>query len=387
MASLRIGILTYHFSDNFGALMQAYGLKAWLASQGHHVEFINYHPRHVEEGGDFVAPWNPRHAKANAKIAYLKLSMLQRRLFGNRGQAQAFEAFRRDELNIAGPRLSEKATVETYLAGLAEPYDLIVVGSDQIWAASQQRGLDPVYFADFAIPPGTRKISYAPSFGRATVDAAHRDTLRQLLGGLDGISARERSGGEIVRQLTGRDVTSVPDPTLLLGDFSRAVAGAETTPSGHVFCYALRSGKGIREVAKWVGNTLGRDVISPYNVHRRWPEIGQTVYPSPKGWVALIDRAGFVVTNSFHGTVFSILQRRPFLVVGLPGARTSLNERTLNLLDEVGLRHRFVNNGDMAAARSAFASPIDWDTVQRSLAALQTAGRDYLADQLSQSRK
>ena len=385
MSGLRIGILTYHFSDNFGALMQAYGLKTWLGGLGHHVEFINYHPSHVEDGGDFCRLLDLGQAKANAKIAYLKLSALQRRMFGNRAQAAAFEAFRQDELNVAGPRLETRDKVEAYLAKLLPPYDLIVVGSDQIWAASTQRGLDPVYYADFAVPAQTRRVSYAPSFGRATVDAVHHDATRKLLAGLDGISVRERSGVQIVKALTGQDVACVPDPTLLLGDFSSAIQTAEATPSGHVFCYALRSGAGIRDIAQLVAGKLKTELLSPYNVHRRWLEIGRTVYPSPKGWVAMLDRAAFVVTNSFHGTVFSILQRRPFLVVGLPGTRTSLNERALNLLDEVGLRHRFIANGDMATAQARLAEPIDWEAVVPRLAVLQKSGRDYLSSELARS--
>lgn len=385
MALLRIGILTYHFSDNFGALMQAYGLKNWLANQGHAVDFINYHPRHVEDGGEFQRLLDPRQAKVNSKIAYLKLSSLQRRLFGNRAQSAAFDVFRHQTLSVAGPRLETKQDVERFLATQRPAYDLIVLGSDQIWAASMQRGLDPVYYGDFAVPAGTRRISYAPSFGRATVDEVHHAAMRCYLGALDGISVRERSGAAIVKSLIGRDVACVPDPTLLLGDFSPAIDSAEVTPRGHVFCYALRSGKGIRNVAELVGKTLGAEVLSPYNVHRRWPEIGRTVYPSPKGWIAMIDRSAFVVTNSFHGTVFSLLQRRPFLVVGLAGNRTSLNERSLNLLDEVGLRHRFVENGDLATAQARIAEPVDWDAVTPRLAALQTAGRGYLSEQLAVS--
>lgn len=383
MANLRIGVLTYHFSDNFGALMQAYGLKSWLSNLGHQVEFINYHPSHVEDGGDFHQILNPQQAKANAKIAYLKLSALQRRLFGNKAQAEAFEKFRREELHVAGPRLETREQVEAYIAQLSPIYDLIIVGSDQVWAASTQRGLDPVYYADFAVPPKTRKISYAPSFGRATVDDVHHDSMRQLLSGLDGISVRERSGANIVKSLIHRDVACVPDPTLLLGDFSPAIQTAEATPSGHVFCYALRSGTGIRDVAQMAASALKTEVLSPYNVHRRWPEIGRTVYPSPKGWIAMVNSAACVVTNSFHGTVFSILQQRPFLVVGLPGTRTSLNERSLNLLEEVGLRHRFVENGDIVKAKNILAEPIDWPGVARRLAKLQQSGRDYLGTELA----
>ncbi|RZA13958.1 MAG: polysaccharide pyruvyl transferase family protein, partial [Proteobacteria bacterium] len=198
MKSLRIGILTFHFSENFGALLQAYGLRKWLADLGHSVEFINYHPSHVEGGGDFSRLWDPRAFKANAKIAYLKASMLRQHLFGDKRQTEAFEAFRRNELHLSGPALPTRAAVESHLAAMDHPYDLIVLGSDQVWSASDQHGLDPVYFADFAVPPGTRRISYAPSFGRATVDPANRAELKRMISALDGVSCRERSGAAIV---------------------------------------------------------------------------------------------------------------------------------------------------------------------------------------------
>lgn len=384
MRTLKIGILTFHFSENFGALLQAYGLRTWLSNLGHEVEFINYHPSHVEHGGDFDRLWDPRRLKANTKIAYLRFSTLQQRLFGDRRQAVAFEAFRRNELGIDGPQLPTREAVELHLSAMRRPYDIIVVGSDQIWSASDQHGLDPVYFADFAVPAGTRRISYAPSFGRAHVDGGNRTELTRMLSALDGISCRERSGGAIVHELTGREVACVPDPTLLLGDFNPLISGA-SGPSGHVFCYALRSGKGIREVAAMVGARTGGEVLSPYNVHRRWPEIGQTVYPSPDEWVALVAQAGYVVTNSFHGTVFSILLRRPFLVAGLTGARAGLNERTLNLLDELGLRERFIADGDLVAAERMFAESIDWDAASARLATLQAQGRGYLDTEIARS--
>lgn len=382
MKKLRIGILTFHFSDNFGALLQAYGLRQWLTELGHSVEFINYHPSHVESGGNFKGLWDPRAFKANAKIAYLKASTLRQRLFGDKRQERAFQLFRTNELHLSGRVLPTREAVEAHLASMEHPYDLIIVGSDQIWSASAQHGLDRVYFADFAVPTETRRISYAPSFGRATIELDNPNELKRMLSALDGISCRERSGATIVQGLLGRDVSCVPDPTLLLGNFDPLVSSANGL-GGHVFCYALRSGKGIRDVANWIGAQLEREIISPFNVHRRWPEIGKTVHPSPSEWVGMVANAGFVVTNSFHGTVFSILLQRPFLVVGLPGARASLNERALNLLGELGLSDRFVENGDLTAAKQKFVEPIDWTKAVANLQKLQSIGRNYLTLELS----
>jgi hypothetical protein len=386
MAQLKIGILTFHFSDNYGALLQAYALAKWLAEQGHDVEFIDYHPRHVEEGGDFQRLWDPKRLRPNLKIAYLRLSRAQQMLFGNKAMAAKFDAFRHNILRVADKKLRSHAEVEAHLRAMQRPYDLIVLGSDQIWAASQQYGLDPVYFADFDVPAGTRRIGYAPSFGRASVDPSDTAALRRMLLGLDGVSVREQSGAALAAELIGKPVPSVPDPTILLSDFS-ALAATPTQFTGHVFCYALRSGQGIREVAEGIAGAANAQILSPYNPHRRWREIGRTVYPSPLEWVSLLHHASFVVTNSFHGTALSILLQRPFVVVSLPDSRRGMNERALNLLKSVGLRHRFVECGDLDAAGHLFEESIDWSATQARVDALSESGRAYLRDNLARAAR
>jgi len=382
LAKKRIGILTYHFSENFGALMQAYGLRQWLINQGHSAEFVNYHPRYVEEGGDFEQIFNPARFRRNLKIAYLRLSTLQRRLFGSRLQTEQFETFRREVLGVTGPRLETQGEVEAFLAGAEPRFDVLVCGSDQIWNPSAQKGLDPVYFLAMSDAAGARHVAYAPSFGKGSLDPSFDGEVRRYLSGMHGLSVREQSGVDIVGRITGREARCVPDPTILLGDFSGLLKTAEAVPTGHVFCYALRTGEGIREVAEFVARSTGAPIVSPYNVHRRWREIGQTVYPSPAGWVAMIATSSFVVTNSFHGTVLSILLKKPFLTVGLPGAKGGLNERVRNLLQQLDLMDRFVEAGDRDTASRRIGQPIDWEGVQTRLSRIQETGREYLSSEI-----
>lgn len=382
MKKKRIGILTYHFSENFGALMQAYGLRQWLINQGHDAEFVNYHPRYVEEGGDFEQIFNPARFRRNLKIAYLRLSTLQRRLFGSRLQTEQFEVFRREVLGVTGRRLESQAEVEAFFASIEGRFDVLVCGSDQIWNPSAQKGLDAVYFLAMSDAAGARHVAYAPSFGKGSLDPSFDGEVKRYLSGMHGLSVREQSGVDIIRRITGREAVCVPDPTILLGDFSGLLKTAEAVPAGQVFCYALRTGDGIREVAELVSQTTGAPIASPYNVHRRWREIGQTVYPSPAGWVATIEKSSFVATNSFHGTVLSILLKKPFLTVGLPGAKGGLNERVRNLLRQLDLMDRFVEAGDLEAVSQRIGKPIDWEAVQRAIEDLQQIGRSYLIGQL-----
>lgn len=378
MKRLRTGILTYHFSENFGAVLQAYALRRWFLERGHEAEFVNYHPGHVEEGGDFVSPWDPRRAKSNLKVLYLKLSSLRQRLFGDRAQAGKFERFRTHDLQIGGARIADQRD----LASIRGRYDLLVAGSDQIWSPSTQRGFDPAYFLAFDAGPATRRISYAASFGRDALPAERVQEAGRLLQQLDAISVRERSGVEIVNAAAGKQATYVPDPTLLHADYDALLSSSGDQRSGHVFCYALRTGHGIRDIATSVAQRLDTEILSPYNVHRRWREIGTTVHPGPEDWVRLLANAGFVVTNSFHGTIFAILFRRPFIVAGLPGAKAGLSARSRNVLAEVGLSDRFVEAGDTARARDLVEAAIDWDAVEPRVAAYRKAGDDYLRREL-----
>lgn len=385
MSQLRVGILTYHFSDNFGALMQAYGLRRWLMSQGCEVEFINYHPTYVEGGGDLLGSIRRLNPKAFLKSAFLAVVSVKQALSGQRGHLTQFVRFQNETLGVAGPAFPDKKSVENFLSRPEGQFGMLICGSDQVWAPSPQFGIDPVYYLAFSkLNPHLRRVAYAPSFGKGSLDKQYRAEVSSYLNELDGLAARERSGVAIVEELTGRPAAWVPDPTILLGDFSElAQAGGSLVGDGHVFCYTLRSPEGIRNIATMAGKHFDGEVLSPYNPHRRWREIGRTIYPSPEGWVSFLSRSRFVVTNSFHGTVFSILFRKPFLTVGLPGKRAPLNERSKNLLSALGIEDRLVLSGDFAKAKEMFDRPIDWSSVEARLAEMQASGRNYLSEQIA----
>lgn len=382
MRTLRVGILTYHFSENYGALMQAYGLRQWLTEHGCQAEFINYHPRYVEDGGDFDRVLSPRLFRKNLKIAYMKTVNIQKKIFGDKRQSDLFEKFRNDVLNVQGERLEDREQVENYLASKSGKFDFIICGSDQIWNASPQMGIDPVYFLAMQDGGAAKHISYAPSFGKGDVEQRYEDEIGNYIRQLDGVSVREFGGVSIISKISSLDAICVPDPSILLGDFSDLIAKAEPVNSGHIFCYALRSGEGIREVAEQVSLAQSAPIYSPYNAHKRWREIGETIYPSPAGWVASISKASFVVTNSFHGTALSILLRKPFLTVGLLGKRSGLNERARNLLGQLDLMDRFIEEYSSEVVSAKMADTINWEQVNKKIAILQDVGRRYLCANL-----
>lgn len=374
---MRVRLLTYHFSDNFGALMQAYALRQWFLRRGFDTEFINYHPRYVEEGGDFDQLFSVRKCRKNLTILYMKLMYLRRRLFGNHELLRALDSFRREQLGVKGPRLENTDQLSDQVIG-----DLLVCGSDQIWNPSVQHGLDPAYFLAFDVPGKVRRISYAASFGKSSLDSEYQEQAARLLSSLDGVSVREESGVGIVREVVQKDAACVPDPTILLGDFSELLKTTAEIQSDHVFCYALRTGEVIADIAKVVGEELQVGVVSPYNSHRRWPEIGSTIYPSPAEWLQYLNKASFVVSNSFHGVALSILLQKPFAAIALPGKKRGLNERVLNLLNQVGLRDRFIDTGDKDRVKELMERKINWIKTDKRLEEIRTEGSDFLEKEI-----
>jgi hypothetical protein len=377
---MNVGILTFHFSDNYGAALQAYALRRWLTEHGHRAHFIDYRPAHIEHGGRLSLPTSPERLKANLKVTYLALSSFVNRHFGNRQQREKFVRFRERFLDIA----SDAAPADNGASlAAAQDFDLIVAGSDQIWSPSQHFGFDPNYFLAFAESFPARKISYAASFGRDRVSASEAEQLPRLLHHFDAISVREASGVTLVEQATGQRPANVPDPTLLHDDYAELTGRSSIVPDEpYVFCYGLRSPDNIRQTAERVSRQLACRILSPHNPHRRWAEIGTTVYPDPGEWVALVKNARFVVTNSFHGTVFALLFRKPFIVAGLTGDKAAANARAINLLRAVRLENRFAPAFSEGNTQALMHGAIDWDSVDQRLGHLRQAGSDFLSTQL-----
>ncbi|WP_291811927.1 polysaccharide pyruvyl transferase family protein [Limnobacter sp.] len=377
---MKIGILTFHFSDNFGALMQAYSLRQWFLQNGHDAFFIPYHPVHVEEGGPFRGILSPVNFKRNLTILYMRILNLWSKYFGDRKQRANFERFRLVHLGLSGSRCLTGDEVQQFISNCA----MLVCGSDQIWAPSVQYGVDPVYFLNFPGAENCRRISYAASFGRSFLQPAYSEQVGSFLTGLDAISVRESSGVEIVNQVSGREALIVPDPTVLLGGFSGLI-GEPSEVSNHLFCYALRSDKIIRNVAVTVSSILNLSLISARNSRQRWRDIGEGVSLGPEGWLEKLVTARFIVTNSFHGVALAVIYNKPFIAVSLPLGKESLNSRAINLLTSVGLMNRFLVKPDQGSIAALIQQEIDWAQVNDSLRKQRECAETYLFEQIEKT--
>ncbi len=360
---MKIGIITFHYADNYGAVFQTYALQTYLRSLGHEVGIIDYRSDDILYGGRLRLSLSRRAIKANIYALYIRL-LNMRRGSAQGSEGTGFDSFRKVFLAVSPRRYTSFAELRD------DPprCDAYICGSDQIWNPPIHVGVDPAYYLDFA-PAGRRRIAYAASFGRNDIEPEYRAEMTRLLKKMDALSVREKNGADLVERFTGRSAAWHPDPTLLLDDYDAiTTAPAE---SGYLFTYILREKEWVEKANRLVADKLQAPVIDP---HRK--------KMSPTEWIGYIRNAKFVVTNSFHGTVFSIIFGKPFVTVGLTGKKASLNDRMLSLLGRIGLDGRFLAAYDETTLLRLVETPVDWEAAHSRLKEWRAEAQRYLTGAL-----
>ena len=376
-----IGILTYHFTNNYGGLLQAYALRKFLKNQNYNVSFINYHPKHIEEGGKFLNIFSLVNIKPNILILYKKIINFVYNVFGNKKLKVSFKDFKIKKLGIKGKRINDIKTLNKY----SKKFDVLIAGSDQIWNFSEQYGIDETYFLNFG-SKNNFKISYAASFGANKINYRYNNKIKNLIKNFDRISVRENSALRILKKNTKKKISVVPDPTLLIDNYHGLLTGAKVIKKDYLFCYNLRDDRVIRDVCNYISKLYNLEIITPFNINRRWRQIGKTVYPSPKEWLKLIFSAKFVVTNTFHGTIFSLLFKKDFIVVSLQKNKSKYNARVNELLDKVRLKNRIVKKFDLKHINSLLKNKINWTSVMSKKNKLKLSGQKFIFDSINSKK-
>ncbi len=339
-----IATMTFHWTANYGAVLQAFALQQYLLRQGADTQIIDYVPRRVELIKTLCA----------LKRRDLRFFKKKRRL----------RSFCRQEL-----RLSKKTYRNNRaLHRCANEYDTIICGSDQIWNEFFTSGAEgkPTfsYYLNFA-GSRTKRISYAASFGTRSLKPQIKDGITPYLKKFDRLSVRENSGKEILCDL-GFDAVVTVDPTLLHSCevYEKLLQGCQFSQPQKVFTYILHEGQ---HTAQAVCHLTQRHFGQP-------EENGGEMYVDLRQWLNDLTKAEFVVTNSFHGAVFAILFHKPFLV--LPVENSGMNDRIETLMQALGLSERIVS--DEKTAKERLEQDIDWTAVDVRLKELRKASETYL---------
>ncbi len=292
---MKIGILTYHRSHNYGALLQAIALRKVLADMGQEVTFIDYWPDYHKHMYVFFS-WEKLRDSKNIKdaIKYLKNIVL-------------FPVNRIERIHNFNAFIDEY--IAPWVSDMSDSYDLVIHGSDQIWRKQpEMHTYNPVYFGKHQINT-KRNISYAASMGILPDNEADKQLLKELFGYLDEISAREENLKNLVSEL-GYECRQDIDPTLLLTGkewCDLLSIRKKTTEERYVLYYKLLSDSfDLKKISAFATNRGLKLKILNGTASRLKSDKNITT-ANPKQFLELIYNADFVFTSSFHGLAFSII--------------------------------------------------------------------------------
>lgn len=259
-----------------------------------------------------------------------------------------------------------KPLTRAELPALNDQYDLFLSGSDQLWNPDIQQG-DYYYLQDF-VTDNNKKRSYASSFGRPQLPEQYREIYRELLSQYKCITVREKAGADLVEALLQVRPAVVLDPTLLLSAQQwEALLPPARKKEKYIFVYRLTYSTLLTRIVAELQRSTGKSVLAVPFLLGYAPRTKASPALDSLEWVRAIHDAEYVITDSFHGVVFSILFSRSFYyVVTTPTAKQRLS-RLETLLESLGLQDRIVES----PAECDFTKEIPYDAVQQRLQSLR----------------
>ncbi|NWH05030.1 polysaccharide pyruvyl transferase family protein [Desulfobacter latus] len=376
---MKIGIVTFQASPNYGAVLQAFALQTYLKSLGHQPFFIRWN-RYENEPSQNGPSQTVR--KRSISIPYHLRKPVQK-IYG-RVLRRTFKAFT-DQYLISSKE--EYPTADSLFANppQAEAY---ICGSDQIWNPRYVSNLSqPIAWLCFG--QEQRKISYAGSFGRTHVPESLIQKWKEYASGLYAVSVREENGIEIMSNLGRQDAQWVPDPTLLLqpDGYDPFVTNLTRRNDRYLFSYIIKAGNDnsvlYDQCRKAIRKIRGLDIweCAPNYTPFRSLLVGRI--PTPNEWVNKLYHADFVITNSFHGVMLSLLFHRPFIVVLRGEGGEGLNSRIKSILNVAGLLDRAISDFDAEQIDVLCDNDVDWQRVDNRLAIFREKGQRFLQTALS----
>ena len=346
-----IGILTFHRASNYGAVLQAYALQKVISERGQKAVIVDYRCPAVEEGH---RPWGlfKRH---RFPVVLLRCLVAVRKdiLFGT---------FRKNRLELSAPMRAEDLEKEK------DSYSLFVSGSDQVWN-NVFSGMDPSYMLTFA--DEQKRYSYACSFGFDSFPDETRELYRKWLAGMQCVSVRENRAVDLAGEI-GYEARVDLDPTLLISreKWEKFMTPAEVIKP-YIFVYTVNPPLHLLDAARELSRRTGAEILYLNNQYKDNRDIKRLRYRTPEEYVGLIAGAEYVLTNSFHGTAFSVLFKKK-LKVELETAK-KFNVRSRDLLMSCGLRECVLRGSE-----EDYAFDADWAEADRRLSVMRARSLKYI---------
>lgn len=359
---MKTGIITLaQGNDNYGGTLQAVAMQEILRRMGCEPVLLNA-------------------AQAERPFRPLRLLRHPLREIQMMRRYKAFEEFwsRHMRWDSGGHRSAEEFIADP------TPVDACVVGSDQIWGSNYMKteaGRNFV-FCNFG-GPEMKRIAYSPSFGRDRIDDGEIGAIAPLVKKFDALSCREKSGVEILGKFGRDDALLTADPVLLPErDFWSGLADeSEASGKGVIFypAYRWKTATDAGKLLKMACAETGCRLAVPY-FERPLDFIGANISATPADWLKLIRDSEYVVTNSFHAMMFSVIFRKKFAVLPLAGGYARSNGRIKTAAEHLGLEDRLSESAEDALA--ALKREPDWAAVEMRIAKWREESLAYLENAL-----
>ncbi|MBU5487102.1 polysaccharide pyruvyl transferase family protein [Clostridium sp. MSJ-8] len=376
----KVGLITYHAAQNNGSFLQAYALEKKISKiEGYKCDIINFYSYEQEELYSVFKKNNSFRNIAKNCVACLNYRNLKKR--------------HDDFDNIVNNSMSLSKKCYKTLEELDEAeneYDIFVSGSDQIWNVDAWDYND-AYFLSFV--NNKPKISYASSFG-GKIDSKkaqnYSDNVRKFLNEYDSIAVREVKGQKYAKSLVDRDVQVVLDPTFLLDqqDYDKICAD-RLVEGDYIFFYSIDYNDAALKIVKKFAEINNLPVVVVYsgdNKSYKTLKYGFKMLKeaAPNHFLSLIKHAKYVLSTSFHGTVFSIIYNKQFFTVrGTENGKINNDDRLTTILSRLGLEDRQLS--ELSKEEDYRPSDIDYSIVNPKLAEARQESVDYLVNALNKA--
>ncbi len=374
---MKIGILTLPLHTNYGGVLQAYALQYSLHCMGHEAYLIDCRQ-------------DPRYAniikKPTAEIlafAAKVIPPLQNRLKPLERQMRADKVLMRHNIEEFISKYIPLRHYWSYNSIPSREFDAIVVGSDQVWRPAYFPGAIQEAYLKFAHKWDIRRVAYATSFGVDNWEYSDSQTksCKKLISIFDAVSLREESGVELTRQNLQREACCVLDPTLLLPrrEYFRLVEEHKTEPSNGDLLVSLldHTIDKIALIKTLASGYSAKPFYTNSKVEDRTADIEERIQPPIQKWLRGFMDAKYVVTDSYHATIFAIIFNKPFVVYG---NRERGYARFTSLLSSLGLERQFISSTAELDLENCFN--IEWDKVNEKLEQLRESSRQFLRQSL-----
>jgi len=378
--SYRIGVMTHWWTQtNYGQVLQAYALQKYLKGLGHDAYLIRYDLISALKNQSYARIFYKIFSIKSWKTFLKKISQKLKEVITRRKDRENprhFDEFKKKHLEFS-------ELVYNNFSGLKKNYpfaDILIVGSDQVWLDSGH--IEP-YFLNFG-SSSTKRIAYAASFGRDVLSREEIATHENTLAKFNSIGVRESSGIGLCKKLGFNDAVLVPDPTILL-DKNEWMTIRETSnyfnrDGFKVFVYMI-GGENHNKILK-TAYELNHDHNTIYVTSDGYNS-KSNAFPSIGEWIDLVERSDFIITNSFHGTVFSLLFNKNFITLTRDGKAAKMNVRTKSFLQRLKLDHRLLEQYNQTRIKEIKEDHINWQSLNQSLDNLRKEGFQFLNSALS----